>query len=94
MAKFQCSVFVIYTVYADCMSCTQYKLVGTSKILSVVIPMKTVTERPIREVDQGILQRTTVILAVLQQEAVSWILFSAVVPVLSSVLMHGLGYLK
>ena len=52
-------------------------------ILAVVIPMKTVMERPIREVDQRSLQRTTVILAVLQQEAVSWILFSAVVAALS-----------
>ena len=69
--------------------------------VAVVIPMKTVMERPIRAVDQRSLQRTTVILAVLQQEAVSWILFSAVVPVVSrkiivrrNVIMHGLGCSK
>ena len=68
--------------------------------LAVVIPMKTVMERPIREVDQRSLLRTTAILAVFQQEAVSWILFSAVAPVLSriilsrNVLMHDLGYSK
>ena len=78
----------------------QYEFGGTSKLYytCVVIPMKTVMERPIREVDQRSLQRTTVILAVLEQEAVSWILFSTVVPVVSriiivrrNVIMHGLG---
>ena len=66
--------------------------------LAVVIPMKTVMERPIRAVDQRSLQRTTAILAVLQQEA---ILFSAVVPLVSriiivrrNVIMHGLGCSK
>ena len=102
MAKFQRSVFVIYTAYADCTSCTQCKLVGTSKILSDVIPCnedcdgKTYQGGGSKEPTEDY----CVILAVLQQEAVSWILFSAVVPVLSriilrrNVLMHGLGYSK
>ena len=56
--------------------------------LAVVIPMKTVMERPIREVDQRSLLRTTVILAVLQQEEASWILFSAVVLVVSRIIVR------